>query len=508
MENVEILKIIVDDLMSRTDTAIWGDFRSDWKSRNSPEFKLRLSSFKYELQRLASCCNIKAYNGCLYIFDGEIWRMICSENKNFDIIYVAFLNFLKAMGIREPFTNNFIKQYFISNIFILNRLHPTFNEVAFLNGVLDVYTGEFTPFSPSHHVIYRNNYKYDAKADCRLFKSFLHQVLPDKNSRRIIQMFLGLGLIERGTVYDEYDNKNRANVELCLVLVGHGRNGKSTLCNVVKGVFGTDRISDCEYDDVIRYGDEGMRSRAKLNGMVFNICQDVSQKSFSKSTGIFKKLISCERVDMRVLGENVDSIKKIPYFMFCMNALPNSTDTSLGFIRRLQYVAFDVIIPKDKVNPDLGFELQKEYSGIFNWILRGARELRRKKFRFPDSEGSKRLEIKTKLNMNPIEAWLTAYGVRPEGAVLGEQGVWVKSIVMSDSITKFIEDNGGDVAFSIQKLGSTMRNCGFHKKRLGEGIQYLVFGCNENDMLKQFIIDDEQYKLGKESEDMYINEED
>ena len=91
---------------------------------------------------------------------------------------------------------------------------------------------------------------------------------------------------------------------------------------------------------------------------------------------MFKRLVSGEPVPMRKLGRDILEGNSIPYLIFNLNELPFPDDASLGFIRRLQYVSFDVTIPKERQDPELASKIiREELSGVFNWIFRGAMEL-------------------------------------------------------------------------------------------------------------------------------------
>jgi putative DNA primase/helicase len=57
------------------------------------------------------------------------------------------------------------------------------------------------------------------------------------------------------------------------------------------------------------------------------------------------------------------------------NSLPNITDTSDGFWRRLIVIIFFEVVPIDQVNPTLVNELIDELSGILNWAMRGLARL-------------------------------------------------------------------------------------------------------------------------------------
>lgn len=56
-----------------------------------------------------------------------------------------------------------------------------------------------------------------------------------------------------------------------------------------------------------------------------------------------------------------------------------------GYFRRLLIIPFERQIPKDKIDVDLKSKLIKERAGILNWIIEGARRLR-KQGKFSESQ--------------------------------------------------------------------------------------------------------------------------
>ena len=184
----------------------------------------------------------------------------------------------------------------------------------------------------------------------------------------------------------------------------------------------------------------------------------------------------------------------MPYLIFNINELPNPDDGGMAFIRRLQYVSFEVVIPKERQNKALAFELQKEYPGIFNWISRGSQELKRRKFVFPDSEGSRRQLLLTLVKKDPVAAWVKAYGMRPVPIVNGEVYSWVRASDLIASLEKFCEDNGSD-APSPQKFGAEMRQLGFYKKRQTNNQVYQVYGCMPDKLSESFVIIDADFRV-------------
>ena len=489
--------------------------RTDWGNSGSRAFGEKQSAFCRGLRMLARKCPVKYYNSNYYMFNGKVYE-VCDE----DIIEVAYQQLMEDLQI-APMMNrtNIRNEVFMKTIRLCNPLRPSFDIVAFNNGVVDFGSGlrepVAMPFSPEYHVTYYHPYDFNPKAKCDRWMNFIHEVLPDRTSRLILQMFLGLGLVQRGTAYNPYDGKESSKVELCLLLVGAGSNGKSVVFDVACSLFGRDKISKMDYADLTADGDEGMRGRFPIRNAIFNWSSDSDPKKFGrKNTGMFKRLVSGEPVPMRELGKNVLEANAIPYLVFNLNELPFPDDASLGFIRRLQYVSFDVTIPKERQDQELASKIIKhELSGVFNWVMRGAQELKKRKYRFPSAEGSKKQLLLSLLGSQPMLAWIKAYGLRSDAEAKGEVFNWFKSSILYDSLTAFCRDNGleEDDIPTKQFFGRAMyAKCGFLRKRSSDGMIYKVYGVTEPDLKEHILIGDVASvgDEGKNEPDTFIKDDD
>ena len=479
--------------------------KGQWGFRGSEGYLKKESMFLTALRNFARCIPLGWHEGDLYRYDGRIYVPV---EKG--LVRQAYNRLLEYLGIFVMIGNTkAFEQYFLDVVRYYNQLQPRFDVVAFTNGVLDLRDYTFHEFAEKYHCTYMHPYRYNPAEKCYKWQSFLREVLPDKNQRLVLQMFLGLGLIERGTVYNPFEGKERAKVELCLILIGAGANGKSVIYQTAMGIFGRDRISGVDYDELTASGDEGMRARRLLRGAIFNWSSDSETRTFGKKrSGVFKRIVSGEPVTDRKIGGDVQENFTMPYLIFNLNELPNPDEGSFAFIRRLQYISFDVVIPKERQNKSLAFELQSEYPGIFNWVVRGAKEIRRRKFVFPDSEGNRRQVLLTIMKKDPVAAWVKVYNIRPVPDANNELYEYVRSADVIEYITAFCEENGVE-APSIQKMGTDLRHLGFYKKRYSEGYRYQVYGCSAEKMKIPVAIGELEFDTSYESEKgTYIDDED
>lgn len=473
-----------------------------WGYRSSEEFQQKLLLMNKNVRKLATETPVLYSEGEFWLFDGKIYVPVREE-----LVRESFFRLMEHLEIIPAVQNKNLASIFTDNIRYYNIMLQSRNLIAFDNGVLDIspiLRGNkpifHEDFSPRFHVTYYHPYKYDAEARCTKWLNFLHEVLPDKNSRVILQMFLGLGLIDSSEIYMPHEGKDAARVELCLLLIGSGGNGKSVIYRTARGVYGSERISDVPYAELTMTGDEGMRARLPLRHKIFNWSTEEDSRNFCRrNTSTFKRIVSGEPVMDRRLGGNITKNDNLPYLVFHLNELPYPEDQSLGFIRRLQFISFDYTVPKERRNPHLAQDLISNYPGIFNWIVRGACEVVRRHYVFPPSEGHRRQLLLTQLRSNPVVAWVNAYEARWDMRARNEECVWLTTADIVASVEAFCQDNGVEVP-SKQKIGHSLAKMGFISRRKSEGKEYQVFGCNSQRISRPFVIMNENMSVE------YINE--
>lgn len=466
---------------------------SGWGRTGSDDYNRKKIQFSRSMRKLAMSGPVKYWNGSYYVFTGKIYEPVDS-----DTVTMAITMLLESINIADMIGKNGVaKAYYLDPVKFFSPLRPRFDLQAFENGVVDLSVPDhplLLPFSKDYPVVHYNPYKFDAKAKCPKWMHFLYEVLPDKKQRTILQMFLGLGLIQRGEAFDVTNSRyNNGKVELCLLLVGQGANGKSVIFEVAMALFGRDRVSKMDYANLTADGDEGMRGRYPIRNAIFNWSSDTDAKKFGKkNTGMFKRIVSGEPVPMRKLGSDVMESGQIPYLIFNLNELPKPDDNSLGFVRRLQYISFDVVIPKDRQNPELAnILIRNELPGIFNWVLRGTNEIRARKFRFPVSTGSRYQVLKTLLGSAPILSWVKAFGLRNDKLASKEISAWVTTNTLYQSFVQFCHDNDVEDE-AIVKISSFSRTlwdkCCFHKKRSAKGVVFEVYGSDEEALMRHVVL--------------------
>ena len=107
-----------------------------------------------------------------------------------------------------------------------------------------------------------------------------------------------------------------------------------------------------------------------LQNILLNYCSDT--KGAFDDTGVFKQLVSGEKVIGRhPAGRPVEFLNNAK-FIFNVNALPTTPENVHGFFRRFEIIDFNVTIEEEKKDRQLSTKIiENELSGVLNWILIG-----------------------------------------------------------------------------------------------------------------------------------------
>jgi putative DNA primase/helicase len=200
------------------------------------------------------------------------------------------------------------------------------------------------------------------KADAPHFDRFLKTIQPDPEIRAFLKRFFGYCL-------------TGLTSEQCLVFFyGIGRNGKSTLLDLLVSIFGDYAVTlsiDSFAGESRRGGAEATPDLARLPGARL-VSASEPEMGVKLKDALIKALTGGEKIPVRRLHQ--DFIEVDPQFKIVLsgNHKPRIDDTSDGIWRRVHMVPFDVQIPQAEVDRDLPAKLRREAPGVFAWLLEGA----------------------------------------------------------------------------------------------------------------------------------------
>jgi putative DNA primase/helicase len=204
--------------------------------------------------------------------------------------------------------------------------------------------------------------KFDPDCPAPVFERFFETVMPDEEMRRFLQRFFGYCLLGITT-------------EHCLLFFyGAGRNGKSTLAELMLDLLGDYAVSmsiDSFAGDHQRKGSEATPDLARLPGVRLVTAEEPEQGVKLKGA-LIKKMTGGTKMDVRRL--NQEFFEMMPHFKLVVsgNHKPIIVDDSDGMWARVHMIPFDVQIPREQIDRELPTKLRAEKNGVFAWMVRGA----------------------------------------------------------------------------------------------------------------------------------------
>jgi P4 family phage/plasmid primase-like protien len=289
-------------------------------------------------------------HGNLFFYENGVY-----QEKGEDIVrdlYVETLRFNKIIDDYKNHTANEVVSLALRSRPTLAD-KPPLDRINLLNGIYDVKEGKLVDHNSDQLSSIQIPINYDKDATCPAWDSFLHSMLP--GLEYYTHQLLGLLLIPY------------TKLQVGILFVGEGSNGKSTLTQAIQAFIGKMNVSNVSLHSL----ENNRFAASRLVGKLANICDDLPTKNTGQSEFI-KTLISGESLYVERKGR--DSFQCFPFarMIFCANKMPKSDDGSYGYNRRWQVVPCNKTF---KVDPGKGRELEEmlsspsELSGVLNKAL-------------------------------------------------------------------------------------------------------------------------------------------
>lgn len=246
------------------------------------------------------------------------------------------------------------------------------DEIVVMNGILNLKTLELKEYDPKEIHFSRINASYDPTADCPKIQAFIKEVLPDENSRKLFQEFVGFSLIK------EY------RFEKAFILHGkHGRNGKTKLLSYLEHFLNDDNVSNLSFNDI----QENQFALSELHGKLVNITGEVNEGAVSNQE-VFKKLTGQDRIDVNRKFLTNLRFRNYAKLILAANEIPPIYHADDAFWNRWIILEFpnQFLTPTnyDENNPKHRIQKQNvlqeliqadETDGFLNWAIEGYQRL-------------------------------------------------------------------------------------------------------------------------------------
>jgi putative DNA primase/helicase len=233
------------------------------------------------------------------------------------------------------------------------------SKVNLSNGVLDMQSLEFLPHDKKYGFKYVLNHAYDPNATSPRFDKFMEEItLGRKELQDVLLEYMAYCMSGMPYVYHK-----------CLMLTGEGSNGKSVFLSVLKNLAGFNAYSSLLVNQF-----EDQYYRALMVGKLFNVGEETPTRRLDSS--FFKILSSGGSFQARQpYGHPVQVASNKTKLIMACNDLPEMTDFSEGFMRRLIIVPFDAKFGDANADARIDDKLKAELPGIFNRVIEAYKRL-------------------------------------------------------------------------------------------------------------------------------------
>lgn len=238
------------------------------------------------------------------------------------------------------------------------------------------------------------DFDYNPEATCPIFDKTLKEIFsksenPDDMVRHMEEIF-------------GYAISGQRNIAMFILMVGHGRNGKSKVLETLQRLIGSDAVLS---DSLASFQNDKFNMAALHGKLLF--CDDDLEHGIKLKDGTIKKLSESKQVSARhPYGKKKFLFNNKALVVIASNDYPISDDISPGLIRRAYAIPFDRQFTEQEDNQELFPNIWKnEMSGILNRALQGLQRLKQRGA-FLQPEDCKRANKEFLAHANPLYAFL------------------------------------------------------------------------------------------------------
>jgi putative DNA primase/helicase len=123
--------------------------------------------------------------------------------------------------------------------------------------------------------------------------------------------------------------------------------------------------------------------------------------------------------------------------VFLVNSLPETSDATYGFYRKLLIVPFNHKFTDEDKDVNLFEKLKAEMPGVFNWAIEGLRRLKENQFRFSQCDAAEHALQAYQEEQNAVPRFVA-------DCVRRENGVCVAKSALLSAYRGWLERNGLD----------------------------------------------------------------
>lgn len=230
-----------------------------------------------------------------------------------------------------------------------------------VNGYIDLTSGILHDHDIKKMFSRQARVEYTDAIDAPEWQQFLNQIF-DKDQELIDYVQKAVGYSLTGSTKEQ----------VMFILHGNGRNGKSIFIDTISDALGTYAKSMQADSIMVKQSSASANSDiARLEGARL-VTSSEPNDGLRLDEGLVKQLTGGDTVTARYLYGKEFEFKPEFKLWLATNHKPIIRGTDDGIWRRLMLIPFSVKIPKNRIDKDLKYKLQREEVGILNWAVEGA----------------------------------------------------------------------------------------------------------------------------------------
>ncbi|MCE4939285.1 DNA primase family protein [Bacillus velezensis] len=282
----------------------------------------------------------------------------------------------------------------------VEEMNTNRNYINVRNGMLSLTTFTLYPHSPEFLSTVQIPIEYNPNATAPHFMSFMKDItIDDSQLINVHQELVGYWL----TV--------ETKAEKAVYYYGGGANGKSVMASIVTALVGEDNVSSVPLSEFSQtFGMEN------LIGKSLNIAAENEMGGKALKTENFKAIVSGDNITINIKYRPAISYRPYCRLVFLVNNLPDSSDVTEGYFRKIIIVPFPRTFKKEERNVELKNELLKELPGILNWAIQGLKRLRSNNYQFSECKAIKETESAYHDEQNPVREFFHSHVVQVDGS--------------------------------------------------------------------------------------------
>ena len=208
--------------------------------------------------------------------------------------------------------------------------------------------------------------RYDRDAECPRWEEFMETIIPDAQTRWLVQKGLG------------YTMTGLTDAHCFFICYGSGRNGKSMMLDTIADLLNRDKDTGFAWtiDKSLvvntRYKEHSTVEIA-LEGKRMAIASDLIGTRDKLNDSMLKRLATGEMLSAHEMREASENIQTTVTVWIAANTRPALTETSEAMKRRVRFIPFTHQFTEDteRSQSEVRAEFLEESAGILNWLLRG-----------------------------------------------------------------------------------------------------------------------------------------